>query len=1141
MSFFRLLARGLVHHRRAHLAVLLGCVAGASILIGALLVGDSVRGSLRAMTLERLGAIDIVVAGDRFFRDDLGERLAADPDFAADFSQAATAIILQGSVTAAPRETPDDPMPTASVVRRVTIVGVSPPFWKLFPANAAAELPGGSAVINQELADHLDIRPGDTLVAQVERSSPIPKEGLLGDRSEVVWRLPAIVERVIPNGGAGRFGLAADQRLPKLIYLPIEKLARAIEQPGRANALFLAARSERGRDSIEAAGALLRRVATLDDHGIVLKQSEKFGYLSLESRRLLLEPKLAEVGLAFAQESGAGAQPILTYLANRISAGARRIPYSVVTALDPLAPPPLGPLPTASPAVALADDEILINRWAADQLGVAVGAEITLDYYEVASDGSLSEAKSAFRLAGIVEMQGIALDPNFAPDYPGITDADTFSEWDPPFPFDLKQVRKVDEDYWEKYRTTPKAFVSLAAGEKAWGTRFGDRTSLRIAPKVGQSLTELERAMRAGLMARLGPEELGMVPRAVKSADLAASAGATDFGMLFLAFSFFLLVSAALLVGLLFRLAAETRADQVGLLLAVGWSSRRTHGLWLAEGLVLACLGAIGGILGAVGYSRAMLAALASRWQAAVNTPFLTFHWTWESLALGSFAAIAIAMVAIAWGIRHIARVPVPLLLGGGLSLGTNSSGAPSRRARALATGSFGAGVALLASATLGVSPVASFFGGAALFLLGALAGFSLLLRMGRQSSPRGSRLWATAKLGARNLGREPSRAVTAATLIATATFLIVAIGAFHHSPDDSAPRRDSGNGGFALFAQADIPLYLDPGAGEARADLGIDARTEALLEGSAIVSLRRKPGDDASCLNLFQPTEPTLLAVPPSLVERGGFAFASTLATTEAERGNPWRLLDAPRTDGAVAAIGDANTLQWILKVPVGGTLEIAGPDGRPVRLRIVAALAGSIFQGELLIGERDFLTHFPERQGFGVFLISTPTEMPPARVADLAKGLERDLGGHGLEVQTTQARLAAFQAIENTYLATFQTLGGLGLVLGTLGLAAVLARNVLERRRELGLLRAVGFSKWLLGAMVLSETLALLLVGLALGTLCALVAVAPRLTHATDRGAMGEVFAMLALVLLVGLACAAATVVSALRGSPLSALRSE
>ena len=63
------------------------------------------------------------------------------------------------------------------------------------------------------------------------------------------------------------------------------------------------------------------------------------------------------------------------------------------------------------------------------------------------------------------------------------------------------------------------------------------------------------------------------------------------------------------------------------------------------------------------------------------------------------------------------------------------------------------------------------------------------------------------------------------------------------------------------------------------------------------------------------------------------------------------------------------------------------------------------------------------------------------------------------GGDATSTAERLARFHRVENTYLSTFQTLGGLGLLLGTVGLATVLLRNVLERRRELALLAAVGY----------------------------------------------------------------------------------
>ena len=97
------------------------------------------------------------------------------------------------------------------------------------------------------------------------------------------------------------------------------------------------------------------------------------------------------------------------------------------------------------------------------------------------------------------------------------------------------------------------------------------------------------------------------------------------------------------------------------------------------------------------------------------------------------------------------------------------------------------------------------------------------------------------------------------------------------------------------------------------------------------------------------------------------------------------------------------------------------------------------------------------------------------------------------GFETERTDARLAEFMTVQNTYLSTFQSLGGLGLLLGTFGLAVVQLRNVLERRSELALLRATGFRRKLLARLVTLENAALLIGGLGQVFWPALVAVAP------------------------------------------------
>src|SRR5262249_6993841 len=142
---------------------------------------------------------------------------------------------------------------------------------------------------------------------------------------------------------------------------------------------------------------------------------------------------------------------------------------------------------------------------------------------------------------------------------------------------DLKRVREKDEDYWRKYRTTPKAFIPLSVGQKLWSSRYGKLTSIRVVQKMPitppsedelKGLQEFEHDLRNSL----DPLTMGFSIQSVKEQSLQASRGATDFGQYFIYFSLFLVISALLLTTLFFKLGIEQRSREIGLLRAVGFS-----------------------------------------------------------------------------------------------------------------------------------------------------------------------------------------------------------------------------------------------------------------------------------------------------------------------------------------------------------------------------------------------------------------------------------------------------------------------------------------------------------------------------------------------------------------------------------------
>jgi hypothetical protein len=388
--------------------------------------------------------------------------------------------------------------------------------------------------------------------------------------------------------------------------------------------------------------------------------------------------------------------------------------------------------------------------------------------------------------------------------------------------------------------------------------------------------------------------------------------------------------------------------------------------------------------------------------------------------------------------------------------------------------------------------------------------------------------------MAARNSSWSPGRSVLSVSLVATACFMIVAVGSNRAGFGDELRERTSGAGGFALIAESDVSLHQNLGRSDDLFELGFSTEEAARLDEAEILPFRVLPGEDASCLNLYRPEKPSVLGVPREMIDRGGFDFQQHLELPEGVT-NPWELLATPLAPGVIPTFADANSAMWILHLGLGDDVILEDELGEPVRLRLVGLLRGSVFQSELLVGADALLDHFPSRGGYGTFLVDAPWD----GAAEVAELLESRLAAFGFDAVSTEERLASFKVVEHTYMSTFQLLGGLGLLLGTVGLAVVLVRNLIERRGELATLRAFGFRRASLAWMILAENGFLLLVGLSIGTVSALAAVAPRL--ATVHVPWLSLLITLAAVALVGMAASLAAVRGALRIPLLPALKAE
>lgn len=1103
MSIWSLLLRSLRHYWRTHLGVVLGTALGAMVLVGALLVGDSVNATLRRQAEQRVGKVQsALLGGDHFFREALGDEVGAAP-----------MLMLRGSVSQADN---------SGRANQVQVLGVTPKFWELAPGDAHAPLlDGARAAVNERLARQLNLRGGSTLIVRLEKPSAFSKDApLSGAESQNVALRVEVVSEVAP-AAFGNFSLQANQVPPFTIFLPLDFLQERLGLKEKANALLSATRS---------AGELRNDVAarrTLADAELELRPVRLMTQLTSESTPLERGTELRS-GRVFLDPSVASAVPpglpSLTYLVNELQAGERMAPYSMATAVDSSS----SLLPKH-----MRDDQVVISQWLADDLQVAVGATVTLKYYVMGERRKLDEVSRQFVVAAILPMDTPELDSSWMPDFPGLSDKKNCRDWEPGFAMDNSKIRPKDEQYWTKYRGTPKAFVTLKAGQEMWGNRWGNVTSfrypiltdgLRKEPKppsadaVSLGLFPTGADLEKELLTKLPPEKMGMSFVPLREQAFAATKVPVDFGELFLYFSFFLLIAAAVLTGLLFVFSLEQRNEEAGLLLGVGWPAAKVRRLLLGEGAVLAVAGSLLGALGGLIYTWAVLRALATVWRNAVGGVEFEFSATAQTVVIGLVSSVFVALLSMWLASRRQLRQSVhTLLVASGETTGAQTAKKPARSwSTPVAVVCL---VAALATLAFGWKAGAeAFFSAGALLLI---AGIAFALSRLRRTAAQGGELTSLDGLGVRNAARRRGRSVATIAVLASGVFMVVAVDAFRQKGGADLRDRQSGTGGFALLGESAAPLYEDLNTAAGREAYGLGA-----LPNVHFVPMRVREGDDASCLNLNRALQPRLLGVKPSdLAALNAFKLSDPKG---------WTLLDG---SGAIPAIVDSNTLEWALQKKLGDVVTYLDERGQPFSVRLAGTVAGSILQGSVLISEQNFIAKFPNQGGYRYFLIDAPAD----RTKPVAEELSRALADYGFEATSPAQRLAELQAVENTYLAIFQALGGLGLLLGSAGLAIVVARNVLERRREFGLLEAVGFRPAQMRALVFAEHRWLILAGLIVGVGSAIVAVFPSL-----RGqARGFPFMEMGVLLWALIAGSffwiwLATRLS-LRGERISALRTE
>jgi ABC-type antimicrobial peptide transport system permease subunit len=166
---------------------------------------------------------------------------------------------------------------------------------------------------------------------------------------------------------------------------------------------------------------------------------------------------------------------------------------------------------------------------------------------------------------------------------------------------------------------------------------------------------------------------------------------------------------------------------------------------------------------------------------------------------------------------------------------------------------------------------------------------------------------------------------------------------------------------------------------------------------------------------------------------------------------------------------------------------------------------------------------------------------DVPKGKGLGAREGLEHRLGKFGLNVIPSVDRLKEFHAVESTYMAMFLVLGGMGLLLGSAGMAIVVLRAIRERRAEFALLKAVGYSERQVRRMIVGEHRLMLGLGLATGVVSSLAALWPNLHEPGVALPVTAMLAFLAGIILFHLVWIELAIHWACRASLMNSLRNQ
>jgi len=1190
-SLFRLALSFFLKKKRLTALTVAGLIVGSAMVTGSLAVGDSMKNGVIEQVYANLGAVDEAVHSDGLFNETIFDSISVSPLVTAFADGLAPLVILGGSVRNAA---------SGSVESGVNIIGYDGSFSSfgkfqtLDGGSFMAEIDAGMAIVNQKLADALGASAGSTI--QITTRNPaFSVESIYSNLTRQVL-IDVSVFMVAKDSGIGRFSLSSGGTIARNVFVNLSYLQDAIGAPSSINTIVVSNNGD-DREGVKLSVEATARLQTAVDEAVGFRDLRfnivATSYVRMESENIFFDERyLDAVSAMMGTVAGMENVSALTsYFVNNISFGGKSIPYSTVTGLNPQADYAFGPFTdniTKSPIIGgIQDNETIITDYAAARLGAGVGDAVSLNYSIYTSTFAQVYRTVTFTVRHVVETTGKASDPELMPPFPGIEGKASCADWDPTWISGDKmrsEMTNEDLNYWLLYGGTPKAYITLTKAEQLWSNDLGNITTIKVK---GTNLPQLASAVGSSLNATIlgGDAGIGILP--VKANGIESAEGVQLLTETFLSFGIVVMISGIILAVALVGMVMEGRKREIGVLKTIGMKRGQVTQTFAFEAFLVSSISSAIGIL--VGLLIAFLCIFLTNtfWSNIVEGTTVTLYFTLDTVVMGFVAGFLVSFIAF---VLSAHRTSGQLLAGAfreGMSRGSARgltlsiaylggifavagflffSDAQTQSGVALA----GAAILLLSlpfatsnkkwqdyillvsSTALIVAAIIISYNAAGSsesvpFVLYFVSGFVItaalvcLLYVSLRNIASGlSRIFSalgandgTLRIAFLSPARRARRTCLAVSLFAIVIFtylgLSVNIQGQQSNIDNMVIRQGAG---YDVMGESSISVRFDLGSQAERARNGF----ADFPVNSSVVQFLTYGQIGGSCSNLKKNLPPRLIGANESFMLDSLLWFQAP-----AWRGqSTWDRLEWVESDGAIPAIGDSNTIVWILGKGLGDHITITDERGAEVQLVIVGITENSIFPGSVFISEDNINRLYPTTAEYRLFLFKTPD--PPAMVSYL----ESNMTAYGMDGTLVEDLARSNLSVEWSYMGLFQALLLLGLLVGIFGLAVSSARAVEERKAEIGTMRAIGFGRSMVMNSLLLESVYVASLGAIIGIVAGLLTSFLFFGRGTllSNNAAIPWLAMLLIVIVVDVTALLAAAIPANRAArmpPVIALRRE